>query len=130
MDLQLYYGPILVGEVSDVFDHQGTWFGTLRPALSADRDPTERRICEFITFCEDFYARCREDRDADASEYDRFSDLFTPGSWRVQAPDGTASEIRDAPNFIGGGEISWIDASSVATADTVHRRRGRRRGMT
>src|SRR4051794_22037052 len=107
MDLQLYFGPVLVGVVIDVIEHQGTWFGMLAPALAAERDPTERRVREFIAFCEDWNARCAADLDVNASEFDRFSDLFTSGLWRTQAPDGTVSTIGGAPNFLGGGKISW-----------------------
>jgi hypothetical protein len=110
MELQLCYGPIVVGNLTDVFEHQGTWFGTFRAALSADIDPTECRICEFITFCERFDALAGAGADPDPAGFDRFGDLLSSGLWRVLAPGTDVSIIRDAPNFLGGGEISWITA--------------------
>jgi hypothetical protein len=108
MDLQLYYGPLLVGDLTEVFEHQGTWFGTFRPAFSAPRGLLDGRICEFIAFCEEFNARAEAGQDHDAAEFDSFDDLLSSGLWRVIAPGGTVSEIKDAPNWLGGGTTCWI----------------------
>jgi hypothetical protein len=114
VDLKLEYGPLVVGDVTDVFEHQGTWFGTFRPAISAARGPVEFRICEFIDFSKDFNARAAEDEDTDAKEFDRFDDLLSSGSWRVRDPSGAITEIKHAPNFLGGEEISWITVALCA----------------
>ena len=108
MDVQLEYGPLVVGEITDVFEHQGTWFGAFCSAFSDARGPLERRICEFIDFSKDFNARAAADEDTDPAEFDRFDDVVCSGSWRVRDPSGAITEIKHAPNFLGGEEISWI----------------------
>jgi hypothetical protein len=108
VDLQLEYGALVVGDITGVFEHQRTWFGTFRPAFSAARGPVECRICEFIDFCKNFCARSAADQDTDAAEFDRFDDLLSSGPWRVRDPSGAIAEIKGAPNFLGGEEISWI----------------------
>ena len=108
MDLQLEYGPLVVGVITEVLEHQRTWFGTFRPAFSAAPGPLESRICEFIEFSKDFNARAAADQDTDAAEFDRFDDLVSSGSWRVRDPSGAIVEIKHAPNFLGGDGISWI----------------------
>ncbi len=118
MDLQLDHGPIVVGDITEVFEHQGTWFGTFRPAFSVPGVPLERRIREFIEFCKDFTARAASDQDHDAAEFDRFDDLVSSGTWRVRDPSGAITEIKHAPNFLGGDEISWITVELCPRCDS------------
>jgi hypothetical protein len=108
MGFQLHYGPLVVGVITEVFEDQGTWYCTFCPVLSTSRVPLESRIGDFIAFCEDFNAQCEEGKAPDPAGFDQFDDLISSRSWRVSAPSGAISEIRDAPNFLGGGEICWI----------------------
>jgi hypothetical protein len=101
MGFQLQYGPLVDGEITEVYEDQGTWYGTFHPALSTIRGPLESRIGEFIAFCEDFNARCEAGKDPGAAAFDPFDDLLSSRSWRVRDPRGAISEIREA-------RISWV----------------------
>jgi hypothetical protein len=108
MNHQLCFGHVVIGQITEVFEHQGTWFGAFRPAFFAAPGPLERRLCEFMAFSEDFNARAAAAQNTDSSEFDRYDDILTSGLWRVLAPSGAISKIRDAPNFLRNGEVSWI----------------------
>ena len=103
--MQLFYNNIVVGEITDAFEHQGTWFGTFECLLKADGEPTSEQLGEFIEFCRDWFARAG----ADGSEFDRFGDIVFSSKWSVEKA-GVKVKIVDAPMFLDGlrGEISWI----------------------
>jgi len=109
MELRLCYGAIVLGTISDIVEHQGTWSGQFRRTLSTAQNSTEQRLDEFIEFCSDWHSRLRDADAADASEFDRFRDVFESGLWYTEYPDGTVNRIADAPVFMDGwcGEISW-----------------------
>ena len=104
--LKLRCEKVSVGTVTDVLEHQGTWFGTFRQTVSPDVGEIERRLCDFIEFCCEFNRRCGAGMDADATAFDQFRDLFAPGLWHTAAPDGTVNGIVEAPNF-SDEEVSW-----------------------
>jgi len=104
----LFYGSVVVGEITDYFEHQGTWFGSFRAGLPVSCDPTTERLREFIEFCKDWYARSGSESGADVSEFDRFQDIVACGSWSTRT-EGEVFSVLDAPMFAGGfcGLISW-----------------------
>jgi hypothetical protein len=104
--LELRYGLILVGEIADPFLHQNTWFGSFRQRVSQECGSTEQRLCEFISFCNDWDARNNRGDDADASEFEQFDDVLNSGLWYTRTNDGAVSRIDQAP-FFSGDEISW-----------------------
>ena len=108
MGFQLLYGDLVVGDLTDAYEDQGNWYGNFSPAISESRGPLERRICEFIAFCEDFNAQCRTAEDPGPEGFDRFCDLHSTPSWRVRAPSGAVSVIEGFPNFLGDGFVGWI----------------------
>ena len=111
MTIHLRFDDVVVGEIADAFDHQGTQFGTFHCSLPADGDETAKRLRSFIEFCKDWFERCGSDAGADASEFDQFRDVVGSGKWSVQQPGGEISKIEDAPMFCDGlkGEISWLE---------------------
>jgi hypothetical protein len=108
-DLRLRYGSVNVGDIGDAFCHQGTWFGTFQRKISGKCGPVEQRLCDFITFCEEWHARLRAGGVPDALEFDKFSDLLGSGLWQIEAPDGSLTPIEEAPVF-AEGEVSWHSA--------------------
>jgi hypothetical protein len=106
--MNLRFANEVVGSVSGVFEHQGTWFGEFQ----IDSQIGNRLIIEYIDFCKDWTLRCAEDK-ADAIEFDRFSALMPAGSWCLVDGDKTV-EI-EQPLFSGGaqGEVSWQQSDSA-----------------
>jgi hypothetical protein len=107
----LLFDNVVVGEITDAFEHQGTQFGNFLCSLPADGDRTAKRLRAFIEFCKDWFERSGSEAGADASEFDQYRDVVSSGKWSVQKPDGDLSKIEDAPIFQDGlnGEISWLE---------------------
>jgi hypothetical protein len=105
----LLFDHIVVGEITNAFDHQGTWFGEFSCVLPEHGDDATRRLREFIIFCQDWFARCNSDESANASEFDQFGDLVTAGKWQIRTREGYLVTLESAPMFIDGlqGEITW-----------------------
>jgi hypothetical protein len=104
--LRLRYGTIVVGQISGPFCHQNTWFGLFQASTDAPSDTTERRLRDYIAFCEEWQARLDSGEDVDASDFDRFGDVLTSGLWRTESPGGTLRAILEAPVF-HDGEVTW-----------------------
>ena len=107
--MQLRFGSIAVGDITDAFENDGTWFGKIRWTLPIDDVPTSQRLQEFAEFCKDWFARCGSSRSADAGEFDRFDEVVSSGNWIIEDTDGIY-RLENAPMFADGtnGEISWI----------------------
>jgi hypothetical protein len=106
LDLTLFCGQVLVGDLLNVIVHQGTWFALeFRQAVRKEVGRRERRICEYIAFSNEWHERLRKQEDPDPSEYDRFGKLAKSGSWSIRSKDGEEIPI-DSPGFIGK-EVSW-----------------------
>jgi hypothetical protein len=106
----LLYANIVVGEVENVFEDQGTQFGDFQCSLPPDGDMTTKRLCKFIDFCKDWFERCGSEDGADASEFDQFRDIVSSGKWSIRQAAGDCSSIKEAPMFHDGreGQISWL----------------------
>jgi hypothetical protein len=111
MQAILRYGPHVVGEVTEPFCSDDTWFGGFTlvayPAVSA----IPARLCEFVEFSRSWHARIKSGLEPEGSEFDRFKDLLSSGLWRVELPNGDAQEIAEAPVFVED-EVSWRAVSS------------------
>jgi len=58
LNLQLWCGPIFVGDLLDVFVDQGTWYAvSFRQAVNRNAGRQEDRICDFFDLCEDWHQR-------------------------------------------------------------------------
>ena len=106
MNLHLRYGPVFVGELTDVIVHQGTWFGLFQQTVTPDQGPTEQRLCDFITFCKRFNAQIEAGEDPDDAEFVKFGDVIDSPLWHTRCADGTDVEIKGAPTF-DAHEASW-----------------------
>ena len=104
--LRLRYGAIVVGEITDPFRDQNTWFGFFRHTVATPSHPTQQRLSDYIAFCKEWHVGIDLGEDVDASDFDRFGDVTTSGLWSTEAPDGTLREIHGAPVFYDG-EVTW-----------------------
>jgi hypothetical protein len=103
----LYYDSVLVGEVAELFVHQGTWFGIFLSRLPADGSAVQRRLAEFVAFCERWHQRLKAGDDPDAAEFDEFGPIVQSGHWQVVGERGERTAIDQAPVFVDG-EVSWV----------------------
>ena len=106
LNLQLWFGDVLVADLLNVFPHQGTWFAEYRQVVTPEAGPVQARLCEFIRFCEEWHDRLACGQNPDAAEFDRFKDVIESPSWRVPCPDGTELTMPEGPIFVQG-EASW-----------------------
>lgn len=104
--LELRHEKVIVGMLTNIFEHQGTWFGIFQQTISPNEGATQGRLCEFILFCSDWNRRCGAGLGADVTEFDQFRDLLVSGHWQTEARDGTVRGIDRAPNF-SDDEVSW-----------------------
>ena len=106
LNMQLWCGPVFVGELLDVIVDQGTWFAlSFRQAVNRKGGQGETRICDFIDFCEDWHQRVKREMEPSATEFDPF--LAELRNWRVRSLlDGREMEV-DTPVF-ADGLVSWI----------------------
>ncbi len=102
MKLQLYYDSLLVGDIAAPLLHQGTWFGDFHQVIAAGDGLLARRVCDFISFCQ----QCHLKPNAKPSEFEQFSDLLRSGLWCTKGAAGPVGKIEEAPYFMNG-EISW-----------------------
>jgi hypothetical protein len=111
MKTLLLFDEVVVGEIADAFEHEGTQFGTFQCSLPADGDRMAKRLRAFIEFCKDWVERSGSSAGADASEFDQYRDVIATGKWSVQQLGGQVFRIEDAPMFHDGlnGEISWLE---------------------
>ena len=101
VNLQLYFGRHLIGEVSDTHHSELNWYGTWWPA-----DSIPPRIREFISFCIHWHARAEAGKPYDPDEFAAWRDVEESGEWWTKAPDGTVMRIT-APFFWEHQEICW-----------------------
>jgi hypothetical protein len=107
-ELTLFCGQTRVGYIQDAFESDRTWFGMFERAVLPVTGSQARRILDFIDFCVEWNERTKDDPDPpDASEFDAYSDLFTPGLWTITTPGGEVRKLRDAPVFFKGEEVTW-----------------------
>src|SRR5258708_31145717 len=99
VNLQLWYGRILVADLLNVIVHQGTWFGLYRLLITRKQGKQETRLCDFVAFCEKWHQRLKKGKDPDAAEFDQFKDVIYSGLWRVPFPDGNEMTIPEGPTF-------------------------------
>jgi hypothetical protein len=109
LNVQLWFGDVLVADLLNAFPHQGRWFARYRQVVAPEQGPLQARLCEFIRFCEVWHERLDHGENADAKECDRYAEVIEAASWRVLSPDGTELRIAGAPGFVQG-EASWNHA--------------------
>jgi len=63
------------------------------------------RARQYIAFCVAWHER-HASEEADASEFDAYSDVIGTGRWTVLLESGESRVVDDAPVFMDG-EVSW-----------------------
>jgi hypothetical protein len=106
----LLFDNLVVGEITEAFEHQGTQFGNFQSTLPADGE-TPKRLRAFIEFSKNWFVRSGSEAGADAVEFDQYRDVVSSGKWSIQKPGRGLRKIQDAPMFQDGlnGEISWLE---------------------
>lgn len=104
---KLYYDSVLVGEIAEPFEHQGTWFGSFTSRLPTGGSEMQRRLAEFIAFCERWHKRLKAGDDPDAAEFDQFGPIVRSGHWQVVGEQGERIAVDQAPMFVES-EVSWV----------------------
>lgn len=104
----LYFLNTLVGELHNVFESDGVWFGQMKtkPAFQSDGAANDRLLC-YIHFAEDWNERVRNGERASTEEFDSFRDVLDPGKWRVTGLGFESVGLAEAPVFFRGGDLSW-----------------------
>ena len=115
---KLYYDSVLVGEIADPFEHQGTWFGAFTSRLPAGGSELQRRLAQFITFCERWHHRLNAGDDPDAAEFDEFGPIVRSGRWQVVGERDEGVSVDQAPVFVEG-EVSWVCQEPRPTGDVT-----------
>jgi len=106
-DFKLYYGDILVGNVSRAVCDYTTWDGPIVLTIKASDGKLQERLLEFIKFCEEWTERAHRDEPADPDEFKQFNDLLKSGLWRAESDEGDVHHLPDTPVFFAGSEVSW-----------------------
>jgi hypothetical protein len=123
LNLQLWFGDVVVADLLDVMPHQGTWFARYRQVVAQGQGALQQRLCEYIAFCEGWHQRLKRGEDPDAAEFDPFADVIQSGSWRVPCPDGTELTMVEGPIFVEG-EASWNHPEDRPSRELAAGRRG------
>lgn len=105
--MRLCWGKLHVADLSEVHEHQGTWFGTYRLVVTPTDGEGAKRVLEFVAFNIDWNERCEGPEAPSTDEFDQFSDVVN-GAWWAAANAGERKPIKDAPNFLAEDEVSWL----------------------
>lgn len=116
LELQLWYGGVLVAELPQVFSHQGTWFAPYELKITPREGLLHDRLLEYIAFSEEFFRRIAQGEEHDFGEFDRFGPLADTASWRVPRPDGGVMPMAGRMWF-GEGQASWEHPEEVPSAE-------------
>lgn len=111
LELQLWYGDVLVADLHKVFPHQGTWFAPYELKILPGEGALQDRLLEYIAFTTDFNNRIAEGQDHDFDEFDRFRGIAEAGSWKVPRPDGGIMPMEGVMWFVDG-QASWQHAEA------------------
>ena len=106
-DLRLRYGNVEVGRIRNPFYSDSTWHGTINLAISAQNGELEKRLIEYIRFCEDWNERLRRNDAADPDEFESYVDLLKSRLWVTIDEKNDVSRITEAPVFFVREELSW-----------------------
>lgn len=106
LELQLWYGNLLVADIHRVFPHQGTWFAGYDLRIMPGQGELQDQLLAYIAFCEDFHHRIAEGRDHDFDEFDRFAPIPDSGSWNARLLTG-GSVPMEGKMWFADGQASW-----------------------
>lgn len=104
--MKLLFKDVTVGQIDEVFESDGTWFGTFVDGGFDCKNEVVIRAHEFIQFCESWNESQAGDNARTADEFNAFIDVIGDGLWQVV--DGCRKiAIAQSPNFLSENEVSW-----------------------
>jgi hypothetical protein len=106
LELQLWYGVVLVADLHQVFPHQGTWFATYELKIAQGEGALQDRLLEYIACVDGLNRRIALGQDHDFAEFDAFGPIADAGSWSVPRPDGGLMPMSGQIGF-ADGEACW-----------------------
>jgi hypothetical protein len=107
--LRLYFGPLLLGQIKNAVEREGTWFGVFEAARIKGpdiRDKRIRRIHQYIDFSADWNKRVADGEPAAATEWRVYADVTDSDQWHTVDAAGVKRGIQ-APAFHPNREMSW-----------------------
>lgn len=104
LEVQLYYGDLMVAELHRMFPHQGTWFAEYELSIAPGQGMLQDKLLDYIGFCEDFHRRMANELDHDFEEFDNFE--IDSDSWVARLPSGVSIPIEGNMLF-ADGQSSW-----------------------
>jgi len=116
LELQLWYGEVLVADLCDVCPHQGTWFGEYELRIPPGEGSLQNRLIAYIAFCEDFNRRVEEGSDHDFDEFTEFLPISDCSSWTARLRSGDSLPMEGRMWFADGG-VSWQHPESEPSTE-------------
>lgn len=104
--MELRYGQIHIGTITEEFLSDGTWFGRFQEAVVLDPSPLHKRLHEYIAFSVEWHERLRSGLSAGATEFDEFGEIISSGDWQTIGLGGSVARLPEAPVFIQE-ELTW-----------------------
>jgi hypothetical protein len=116
LELQLWYGDVLVADLHQVFPHQGTWFAPYELKIAPGDGALQDRLLEYIAFTDDFNCRIAQGKYHDFAEFDDFGAIADAGSWKVPRPDGGVIPMADRM-WLVDGQASWQQPETAPSTE-------------
>lgn len=116
LELQLWFGNLLVADLHRVFPHQGTWFAEYDLRILLGQGEIQDLILAYISFCEDFHQRIAQGQDHDFDEFDRFAPIPETRSWNARLPNG-GSVPMEGRMWFADGQVIWQHPESEPSAE-------------
>jgi hypothetical protein len=106
--VELVFGRVRLGAISNPHFSDQTWYGVLLVDPPLKDGATGRRILAYKDFSEDWNERLYHNQDSppDAAEFDEYVDLVDSAEWAIVNHDEGISHHVDAPVFFKGGEFT------------------------
>ena len=104
---QLWYDVVLVGNLSNLFASDDTYYGVLQTAISEKDGVLQRTILDYIQFSMEWNERLREhpERPPSPDEFDRFGEIVRSGKWFLLR-GSSSTPIQDAPVLFVDNEVT------------------------
>jgi hypothetical protein len=106
-DLKLLFDGVIVGAIRNSFESDGIWYGSFEIMVDPPYCELAIDISSYVDFVVDWNDRTRSGSSADASEFERFSEIVKSQKWSTVNAVGMFQRIIDAPVFFPGNEMSW-----------------------
>ena len=106
LELELWYGNLLVADLHQAFPHQGTWFAEYDLKIVRGEGTLQDDLLTYIAFCEDFQRRIADGQDHDFNEFDRFGPITDSASWSARFPTGGSVPMQGRI-WLADGQASW-----------------------